>query len=208
LTRALRVLAAVVGAGLIAAACSSNGGTHTASSTTSSTTSHHSSTTTTSSSVPPTTASTTTSTTGIGPCTKVTATPGQTQGAAGTIVGTVSLAEVGAGTCTVDGYPSLTRFSASGATLPTTVVHGLTISVSGPASEPPSVIALTSTQQAEFTFQYSDVITGTETGCPMSATLSVTTPGATSASAPIPLSMTACNNGTVEVSALYASTAG
>jgi hypothetical protein len=204
LTRALRVFAAVLCAGLVGAACSSNNGTHT----TSPTTSPHRSTTTTTSSTVPTTASTTTSTTGIGPCSQVTATPGQTQGAAGTIVGTVTLAEVGAGSCTIDGYPTLARFSASGASVPTTMVHGLTISASGPASEPPSVIALSSTQQAEFTFQYSDVITGTETTCPTSTTLSVTTPGATSPSAPISLSMTACNNGTVNVSAVYASSAG
>jgi hypothetical protein len=134
----------------------------------------------------------------------VTATPGQTQGAAGTIVGTITLAEVGSGTCTVNGYPTLTRFTASGASVPTTMVHGLTINVSGPPSQPPSLVTLTSSQQAEFTFQYSDVVTGTETSCATSTTLSVTTPGATSASAPVPLSMTPCNNGTVNVSALYA----
>jgi hypothetical protein len=40
----------------------------------------------------------------------------------------------------------------------------------------------------------------------MSSTVSVTTPGATSPSAPVPLSISACNNGTVYVSPLYAST--
>jgi hypothetical protein len=38
--------------------------------------------------------------------------------------------------------------------------------------------------------------------------LSVTTPGATTASAPISVSMSVCNNGTVDVSAVYAATAG
>jgi hypothetical protein len=204
LTRALRVLAAVLVAGVIAAACSSNNGSKTSSGTT---TPHNTTTTSTTTSVSTTTASTTTTTTGIGACTQVTATPGQTQGAAGTIVGTITLAEVGSGTCTVNGYPTLTRFTASGASVPTTMVHGLTINVSGPPSQPPSLVTLTPSQQAEFTFQYSDVVTGSETSCATSTTLSVTTPGATSASAPVPLSMTPCNNGTVNVSALYAATA-
>lgn len=204
MTRALRVLAAVLVAGVIAAACSSNNGSKTSSGTT---TPHNTTTTSTTTSVSTTTASTTTTTTGIGACTQVTATPGQTQGAAGTIVGTITLAEVGSGTCTVNGYPTLTRFTASGASVPTTMVHGLTINVSGPPSQPPSLVTLTPSQQAEFTFQYSDVVTGSETSCATSTTLSVTTPGATSASAPVPLSMTPCNNGTVNVSALYAATA-
>jgi Protein of unknown function (DUF4232) len=203
LTRTLRVVAAVLVAGVIGAACSSHNGSKTSSGTTT----PHATTTTSTTSVSTTTASTTTTTTGIGACTQVTATPGQTQGAAGTIVGTITLAEVGTGTCTVNGYPTLTRFTATGASVPTTMVHGLTINVSGPPSQPPSLVTLTSSQQAEFTFQYSDVVTGTETSCASSTTVSVTTPGATSASAPVPLSMTPCNNGTVNVSALYAASA-
>ena len=202
MTRALRVLAVALCAGIIGAACSSNGGTHT----TSPTTQHHSTTTTTSSSVP-TTASTTPSTTGIGACAQVSASQPNTQGAAGTIVGTITLTEVGTGTCTIDGYPTLTRFDASGTTVPTTLVHGLTINESGPPSQPPAVVTLTPSQQAEFTFQYSDVVTGTETSCATSTTLSVTTPGATSASTPLTLPINACNSGTVNVSAIYAATA-
>jgi hypothetical protein len=155
-----------------------------------------------------TTASTTTSTTGISACAQVTATPGQTQGAAGTIIGTITVAEVGTGTCTMMGYPALARFGAGGASVPITLVHGITVNLSGPATQPPTLVTLTSTQQAEFTFQYNDVTTGTETSCATSTTLSVTTPGATRASAPIPLTMAPCNNGTVEVSPVYAATAG
>lgn len=197
--RALRVMTMVVGAGLLAAACSSN-----APSTTTTTAVHRTTTTT---SVAPTTASTTT-TTGLAACAQVSVTPGQTQGAAGTIIGTVTVALVGTGTCTIDGYPNLTRYDASGSIVPTTLVHGLTVNLSGPPSQPPSLVTLTSTQQAEFTFQYSDVVTGSETSCAVSSTLSVTTPGAASPSTPVPLTISACHNGTVDVSPVYAATAG
>ena len=197
--RALRVMTMVVGAGLLAAACSSN-----APSTTTTTAVHRTTTTT---SVAPTTASTTT-TTGLAACAQVSVTPGQTQGAAGTIIGTVTLALMGTGTCTIDGYPNLTRYDASGSIVPTTLVHGLTVNLSGPPSQPPSLVTLTSTQHAEFTFQYSDVVTGSETSCAVSSTLSVTTPGAASPSTPVPLTISACHNGTVDVSPVYAATAG
>jgi hypothetical protein len=205
LRRALGVAAALVCAGVLAAACSSNPGSHTSTGTTGG--SHRTTTTTTTTSVAPTTASTTT-TTGITACAQVTATPGQTQGAAGTIVGTISVAPVGTATCTMEGYPTLARFSASGATLPITVVDGLTVNLSGPPTQPPSPLTLSSGQQAEFTFEYSDVVTGSETSCASSTTLSVTTPGASVASAQVPLTMAPCNNATVEVSPVYAATAG
>ena len=54
--------------------------------------------------------------------------------------------------------------------MPITVVNGLTVNLSGPPTQPPSVVTLTSGQQAEFTFQYSDVVTGSETQCASSTT--------------------------------------
>jgi Protein of unknown function (DUF4232) len=195
-----RVLVTVLFGGVVAAACSntpSPGPTTT-------TTVHRTTTTTTR---PPPTTSTTPTTAGSTACAQVSATPGQTQGAAGTIIGTVTLSEVGTGTCTIEGYPTLTRFNSSGNSVTTTVVRGLTVNLSGPPSQPPALITLTPTQQAEFTFQYSDVVTGSETSCAVSTTVSVTTPGATKASAPAPLSISACNNGTVEVSPVYAAPA-
>jgi hypothetical protein len=200
LRRALRVVAALVCAGLIAAACSSKPAAHTSTTTTGSG-SH--TTTTTATSVPPTTAGTTT-TTGIAACAQVTATPGQAQGAAGTIVGTITLTPVGSATCTMEGYPALARFSSSGVTVPITVVDGLTVNLSGPPTQPPSPLTLSSGQQAEFTFEYSDVVTGSETSCASSTSLTVTPPGASVASAQVPLTMAPCNNGTVEVSPVYA----
>jgi hypothetical protein len=199
--RVWRALATVLVGGVLAAACSSNPSpNHT---TTTTTTVHRATTTT---AAPPTT-TTTTATTGIAACAQVRGTPGQIQGAAGTIIGTVTLSEVGTGTCTIDGYPSLTRFNSSGGTVVTTLVHGLTVNQSGPPSQPPALVTLTPTQQAEFTFQYSDVVTGSETSCAVSSSLTITTPGATTPSAPITLSISACNNGTVEVSPVYAATA-
>jgi hypothetical protein len=199
------VAAALACVGLIAAACSSKPGSPTSTGTTGG--SHRTTTTTQGTSATSTTASPTT-TTGIAACAQVTATPGQSQGAAGTIVGTITLAPVGTATCTMEGYPALARFSSSGATVPTTVVDGLTVNLSGPPTQPPSVVTLSSGQQAEFTFEYSDVPTGSETQCASSATVTVTPPGATTASARVPLTMAPCNNGTVEVSPVYAATAG
>jgi hypothetical protein len=205
--RALGVAAALACVGVIAAACSSSPGSHTSTGTTGG--SHGTTTTTQGTSGTSTTASTggTTTSTGIAGCAQVTATPGQSQGAAGTIVGTITLAPVGSATCTMEGYPALARFSSSGATVPITVVNGLTVNLSGPPTQPPSVVTLTSGQQAEFTFEYSDVPTGNETQCASSSAVTVTPPGATTASAQIPLTMAPCNNGTVEVSPVYAATA-
>jgi hypothetical protein len=204
LRRAWRAAAALVCVGLIAAACSSKPGSPTSTGTTGG--SHRTTTTTQGTSATSTTASPTT-TTGIAACAQVTATPGQSQGAAGTIVGTITLAPVGTATCTMEGYPALARFSSSGATVPITVVNGLTVNLSGPPTQPPSVVTLSSGQQAEFTFEYSDVPTGSETQCASSATVTVTPPGATTASAQVPLTMAPCNNGTVEVSPVYAAIA-
>jgi Protein of unknown function (DUF4232) len=196
--RVWRALATVLFGGVVAAACSSS---PSPSHPTTTTTTVHRTTTTTTSTAPPTT---TTTTAGIAACAQVSGTPGQIQGAAGTIIGTITLSEVGTGTCTINGYPTLVRFNSSGSTVVTTLVHGLSVNQSGPASQPPAPVTLTPTQKAEFTFQYSDVVTGSETSCAVSSTLTVTTPGATSASAPITLSISACNTGTVEVSPVYA----
>jgi hypothetical protein len=199
------VAAALVCVGLIAAACSSNSGSHTSTGTTGGSGGSHKSTTTTSTTraVTPTTAGTTTST-GIAACAQVTATPGQSQGAAGTIVGTITLTPVGGARCTMEGYPVLARFTSSGGSVPVTISNGLTVNLSGPPTQPPSVVTLSSGQQAEFTYAYSDVPTGEETSCASSSTVTVTPPGASAASAQVPLTMEPCNNATVEVSPVYA----
>jgi hypothetical protein len=208
LRRSLRVAAALLCAGLIAAACSSSKpGSHTTTGTTGR--SHATTTTTqTTTAVTPTTAGTTTTTAaGVAACAQVTATTGQSQGAAGTIVGTITLTPVGSATCTMKGYPVLARFSSSGASVPITMANGLTVNLSGPPTQPPSLVTLSPTQQAEFTYAYSDVPTGAETSCAGSTTVSVTSPGASTASARVPLTMQPCNNATVEVSPVYAASA-
>jgi Protein of unknown function (DUF4232) len=190
--------------GVVAAACSSSPGT----STSSGTAAAHRGTTTTSTAPTPTSApaSTSTSSTAVAACSSVTATAGATQGAAGTITGTITLTAAGTTPCTIFGYPSLARYAAGGASVPVTVVNGLTVDVPGAATTS-STVTLTSSQGAAFTYQFSDVPTGTETQCATSASLTVTTPGAASASPQFPLTMAPCDNGTVRVSPVYAASA-
>ncbi len=106
-------LAVVAGAAVILAACSSSPSTpkHTTTTTraASSTSTTSSSSTTTSAPV------TTTSSAGTTACTRITASPGQGQGAAGTITGFVTVTNTGTSPCTVNGYPTMALFSGSGA---------------------------------------------------------------------------------------------
>jgi hypothetical protein len=199
----LPALAGVLGLGLLAASCSSS---PSKSATSTSTTLHQRTTTTTTTTPPPT--STTTSTTSTTACTTVSAAAGATQGAAGTIIGTITLSVATSEPCTIMGYPTMALFASGGTALPVTMMDGLTINDPGPATQPATLVTLSPTQKAEFTYQYSDVTTGNETSCASSATASVTTPGAKAASTPIPFSAAPCANGTIHVSPVYAATAG
>jgi uncharacterized protein DUF4232 len=200
--RALVTIAVAAGAGAMAAGCTSSNGSHTPPQTTtrSSGNGHHPTT------VPATT-STVTPTTANLSCATVTAAAGSTQGAAGTIVGTITVTNPGPGMCTIMGYPTLTRFDQSGATVPVTMEDGITVALGGGATQPPALVTLAPNAQAEFAYQYSDVPAGSEISCAGSATLAVTTPGAQMASSPIALAMAPCDNGTVHVSPVYAGTA-
>ncbi|HEY2214237.1 MAG TPA: DUF4232 domain-containing protein [Acidimicrobiales bacterium] len=129
---------------------------------------------------------------------------GAAQGAAGTLVGTVTITNPGPSNCTILGYPNLYRYAANGSSVPVTVVHGITLNLGAPATSPPTTVVLTAGQQAEFTYQYEDVPTGNETSCATSASMAVSVPGVANRSAQFPLSMDPCNNGTVEVSPIYA----
>jgi hypothetical protein len=100
------------------------------------------------------------------------------------------------------GYPTLAMVSAGGTTLPITMADGLTVDISTPANAPPSSVTLEPGSTAAFTYQYSDVISGSETSCPSSATVTVKPPGAT-ASPPIALVLDPCDNGTIRVSPVY-----
>jgi hypothetical protein len=191
-------LAALASAGLGLAACSSSPSpkhsttttTQRAATTTSSTTS--------------TTAPTTTSTAAAAAgCNHITASPGQSEGAAGTITGVVTVTNTSTATCTVDGYPTMALFSGSGAPITVTMVNGLSVTLTPPANAPPSSVAIAPSSTAQFAYQYSDVPVGAETSCPTSEQASVTMPGATTSSPTFALAIGPCGNGTIRVSPVY-----
>jgi hypothetical protein len=196
-------LAAVLCGGILAAACSSSpSGSNDSTKSTSHHPTHSKQTTTTQA-----TSSTTTSAAAVGSsCPTVTATAGGTQGAAGTIVGTVTLTNPGPGSCVIFGYPTLYRYSASGSTVPVDETHGITVNVGGSANQPASTVTLTTGEEAEFTYQYSDVPTnnGNESTCPTSTMMSVGTPGVADTSSQFPLTMSPCSEGQIYVSPIYA----
>jgi hypothetical protein len=199
--RPLRILAVLVCAGFVAAAC----GKSTPPSLSATTTTHHIVTTTSTTSAPTTTTSTAAAAGagGTDTCGTITATLGQTQGAAGTVTGTVNLVDTGGTVCTMEGYPSLAMFGSGGAPIPTNVVDGLSVNISSAANGPPASITVSPDQGADFTYQYSDVPSGSETPCPSSVTVSFRPPGSSTSTAPIPLVFDACDGGTVRVSPVY-----
>ena len=195
-------LALLAGAALFLAACSSSPSTPPRS------------TTTTRASVP-TTAATTTTTTTLAPtttsttaaassaCNHITASAGQSQGAAGTITGVITVTNTGTSTCTTNGYPVVALFSGSGAPLTVTMVNGLSVNLSGPANASPSLVTVAPSSTAQFAYQYSDVPVGSETACPTSEMATATMPGATTASPTFALAVGPCGNGTIRVSPVY-----
>jgi Protein of unknown function (DUF4232) len=196
-------LAVPAGAAVLLAACSSPSTPRAASTTTTAhraTTTSAPTTTTTSTTAPPATTSTAASTA----CTRVTATAGQSQGAAGTITGVITVANAGSTSCTVDGYPTIALFSGSGAPLTVTVVNGLSVTLTPPANAAPSVVTVAPSSTAQFAYQFSDVPVGAETSCPTSEAATVTMPGTTAASPTFSLAIDPCDNGTIRVSPVYA----
>jgi Domain of unknown function (DUF4232) len=190
-------LAVLAGAGLLLAACSNSPSPEH-----STTTTHRATTSTSSTST--TNASTTSSTAaGSAACNHVSATAGQSQGAAGTITGVVTVTNTGPTPCTVDGYPTMALYSGSGAPLTVTMVNGLTVNVTPQASAPPSSVMIAPSSTAQFAYQFSDVPVGAETSCPTSEQASTTMPGASASSAYFALSIDPCNHGTIKVSPVY-----
>lgn len=194
-------LAFVACAAVVLAACSSSPSkpknvtttTHAATSTTSAPT-------TTSTTASATTSTAVTSTA----CSHITASPGQGQGAAGTITGLVNVTNASTTACTVNGYPTMALFSGSGAPLTVTIVNGLTVTLSSAANAPPSSVSVAPNSSAQFAYQYSDVPVGSETSCPTSESASVTMPGSTTSSPSFQLAIGPCGNGTIKVSPVYA----
>jgi len=201
-TRRRWALALVAGAAVLLAACSSSPSTPKKVTTTT----HAAAVVTTPSSTTTTTASsstTSTSATSSG-CTHISASPGQGQGAAGTITGVLTITNTGTASCTANGYPTVALFSGSGAPLTVTMVNGLSVSISSAANAPPSSVTLAPSSSAQFAYQFSDVPVGAETSCPTSESASVTMPGSTTASPTFQLAIGPCNNGTIKVSPVYA----
>jgi hypothetical protein len=192
-------LAALAGAGLCLAACGSGPSQKESTTTTQHATTSSSSTTSSTSG-----GSTTSSTAATAPaCSHISASAGQSQGAAGTITGVVTVTNTGAMPCTVDGYPTMGLYSGSGAPLTVTMVNGLTLSVSPQASAPASSVTIAPSSTAQFAYQFSDVPVGAETSCPTSEQATTTMPGTSTSSGYFALSIDPCGNGTIRVSPLY-----
>jgi hypothetical protein len=205
----VRALAILAGVALLFAACGNSTSNGRGSTTTTHKTAASSSTTSTSSSGTTSTTSspaTTTPTTGAtaAACSHITAAAGQGQGAAGTITGVITVTNTSPSSCTVNGYPTMALYSGSGAPLTVTMVNGLSVSVSPPANAGPSAVTIGASSTAQFAYQFSDVPVGAETSCPSSESVSVTMPGASSGSPSFALAIAPCNNGTIRVSPVYA----
>ncbi len=132
----------------------------------------------------------------------------QGEGAAGTIYASVTLTKTTAGSCAVDGWPTLTLQDRYGAVLRSTTVDvpgsGTQVTfLDSRANQAPSARTVASGATLTFSLAYSDVPTGTE-ACPEAKTVSValsaggSTATVTPAVAPAP-----CDHGTVWVSPLY-----
>jgi hypothetical protein len=204
----VRGLALLAGAGFLFAACNNDNTPHAQNTTT---THKPSSSTTTPTSSPfsttsTTAATTTTSASGAAPaaCSRISASAGQGQGAAGTITGVITVTNTGSSPCTVNGYPTMALYSGSGAPITVTMVNGLTVSLSPPANAGPSAATIAPSSTAQFAYQISDVPVGGEASCPSSESASVTMPGATSGSQGFALAIAPCNHGTIRVSPVYA----
>ncbi|MFZ1062798.1 MAG: DUF4232 domain-containing protein [Acidimicrobiales bacterium] len=126
------------------------------------------------------------------------------EGAAGTIVASVTLTKLTTGSCSVDGYPTLTLQDESGA------VFSSTTSTSSPvqfpaaaANKPPTSYTVTSGGTISFSLGYSDVPVGTEV-CTSAVTISVQFQKGGSTTTVTPsYPIEPCNAATIWVSPFY-----
>ena len=196
-------LAVLAGAALLLAACSSSPSPSSSSTTT--TGAHHHLVTSTTTSTTAAAGSSTTSTSAVAAACTVRGASGQGQGAAGTITGTVILTNAGSTPCAVNGYPTIALYAGTGAPLTVTVVNGLTVQVNSGANAPPGPVVIPAGGTAQMAYQYSDVPSGSQTSCPQSEGATVSLPGGRGTTPSFPLQAGPCNNGTVYVSPVYAS---
>jgi len=119
-------------------------------------------------------------------------------GAAGTIELTFSLTNITSVSCTMQGYPGMLLLDASGVALPTTVLRGGSLSFENIAV---TAVSLSPGESAYFNLGYSDV-TGP---CSMASQVEITLPNDTAHAAVPVTSLQACDNGTLTVSPVFAS---
>jgi hypothetical protein len=122
-------------------------------------------------------------------------------GAAGTIEDTFTLTNTSTTTCTLYGYPGMALLSASGSELPTNVIRGGGLNFENIA---PTFISLSPTQSSLFNLGFSDVVQGT-TGCSVASQVEITPPNDYSFLTVPVTTIDACGNGTMHVSAVFAS---
>lgn len=122
-------------------------------------------------------------------------------GAAGTIELTFSLTNTSGTLCTMYGYPGMLLLH-GGAPQPTNVVRGGSLSFENIG---PSNVSLSPSAVAYFNVGYSDVTTG-NTGCSVATSLEVTPPNDTAFAVVPAAGINACDNGTLNTSAVFGST--
>jgi hypothetical protein len=127
---------------------------------------------------------------------------GGSNGAAGTIEDTVTLANTSGAQCSLIGYPGMQLYDSAGTAVPTMVVRGGVHFAVAAANAAPAKVTLAPNQSAQFVLHYSDVPSGNETSCPNSSTARITPPNDLT-SASVALSIAPCG-GVVHVSPVFA----
>jgi hypothetical protein len=118
--------------------------------------------------------------------------------AAGTIEVTINIADTSDSSCQLSGYPKLQMYNSSNQMLTTTVVDG---NVPG-YSNTSATVHMTIGSKAYFVIKYSDVPTGTESSCPVSAYIGVSyEPGNNNLN--LSMSIGPCDNGTIDVTSYF-----
>ncbi len=124
-------------------------------------------------------------------------------GAAGTQEVTFSLTNTSTTSCATYGYPGLLLLHTSGAALPTTVHRGGGLTFDDFA---PTHVTLAAGQTGYFNVGFNDVPTPTTT-CSSAHLIEVTPPtNTTHTTVDVTLGIDACDNGTLDVSPVFAST--
>ena len=154
----------------------------------------------------PTTAGATTAATCTG--NEFTGTFNEGQGAAGTVYASITLTKSAAGTCTVDGWPTLTLQDQTGGLLPIKLAE---VPSSGnavqfliaKANKAPTLLTLRQGSSTNFSLAYSQVPTGTTT-CESAVTISVQFAKNQASVAVTPsYPITPCDGGKIWVSPFY-----